>query len=240
MDALEIMFGKRSIADKIKRDKEEILDKVPVSLKGESFEDCNSDLKDAIRKPTSVNCTGIKMNKQISKLMKKRFISFDTETTGFSSDRDRIIEIGAVLFEDGVAVRKIGTLINAGKHVPVNVSKINHITDDMLIDAPKEEEAYTKFIKFIGDAIYGDTIICAHNAKFDMRFLNATFERLRIGADIRYVDTLTLSKGIVQGLDNYKQTTLANYFGIEVVNAHRADADAYVCGQIMIKLLEEC
>ena len=211
MDALEIMFGKKSIADKIAESKGQVV---------------------------GVKTTQIKNAESVKDALGKRYIAFDTETTGFSAYNDRIIELGAVLFENGKAVKSFGTLVNAGKAVPPAASRVNHITNDMLKSAPLEKEVYPQFVKFLGDAISGDTIICAHNASFDMRFLAATFERLGIDANIRFVDTLAICKKCVTCTSDHKQPTMAQHFNIEQKDAHRAESDALVCGLIMDNLLK--
>lgn len=218
MDALEIMFGKRSIADKI----------------GQSVAETSIE---KTAKPGVVT-QQIKVASKVKEELEKRYIAFDTETTGFSAYNDRIIEIGAVLFENGAPVKSYGTLVNAGKRVPASASRVNHITNDMLKDAPSEKEVYPQFVEFLGDAMNGETIICAHNASFDMRFLATTFERLSIDANIRYVDTLAICKRCVTDTDDHKQPTMAQYFGISQKDAHRAQSDALVCGSIMAKLLK--
>ncbi|MCR5771534.1 MAG: 3'-5' exonuclease [Butyrivibrio sp.] len=210
MDALEVMFGKRSIADKIAQSKG----------------------------PVGVETIQIKNADTVKDELSKRYIAFDTETTGFSAYNDRIIELGAVLFENGKAVKSYGTLVNAGKRIPASATRVNHITNEMLIKAPTEEEVYPEFVEFLDDAIKGNTIICAHNASFDMRFLSATFERLGIGAKIRFVDTLAICKKCVTCTDNHKQPTMAEYFNISQQDAHRAESDALVCGSIMKELLK--
>ncbi len=223
MDALEIMFGKKSIADKI------------AESKRETKKD-NMAYTKAMKK--GVSTVQIKDTESVKEKLLKRYIAFDTETTGFSAYNDRIIEIGAVLFENGKAVKSYGTLINAGKAVPPSASRVNHITNAMLAQAPLEKDAYPEFVKFLGEAISGETIICAHNASFDMRFLAATFERLGIDADIRFVDTLAMCKKCVTCTSDHKQPTMAAYFGIDQKDAHRAESDALVCGKIMVELLK--
>lgn len=292
MDALEIMFGKRSIADKIAESKEgykeeykeEItegarekhvadslvkrsdkkaivpdktgIEKTPVNKTTTN----KTDREKAIVKKTTINRTDrdkdkgdkgkdavmasgvstmqIKSVEKIKDKLSKRYIAFDTETTGFSAYNDRIIELGAVIFEDGKAVKSFGSLVNAGKRVPASATRVNNITNDMLADSPKEDVVYPEFVEFLGDAITGDTIICAHNASFDMRFLSATFERLGIDANIKFVDTLALCKKYVTGTCDHKQPTMAQHFNISQQDAHRAQSDALVCGGIMAELLK--
>ena len=168
----------------------------------------------------------------------ERYIAFDVETTGLSPYSERIIEVGAVIFENGQKVNEFNTLINPGIPVPSSATKINHITNAMLADAPTESEAYPKLVNFLGNALSKETIICAHNARFDMSFLSNTFSRLGYDAEIVYVDTLSIARNLIPGLDNYKQPTIANHFGIVNNNEHRAASDAEVCGIILSKLLD--
>ena len=298
MDALEIMFGKRSIADKIAESKEGYKEEITEDSKDKHVADSlikrsdkkekvpdktglentsvkkttinktdieKATVKKATVKKTTVNRTTInrtdrdndkadkgkdavmasgvstmqiKSVEKIKDKLSKRYIAFDTETTGFSAYNDRIIELGAVIFEDGKAVKSFGSLVNAGKRVPASATRVNNITNDMLADSPKEDVVYPEFVEFLGDAITGDTIICAHNASFDMRFLSATFERLGIDANIKFVDTLALCKKYVTGTCDHKQPTMAQHFNISQQDAHRAESDALVCGGIMAELLK--
>mgnify|MGYP002626295360 CR=1 FL=1 len=182
--------------------------------------------------------TEVYFNHIVLDKLKQKYIAFDTETTGFSFTNDRIIELGAVLFENGKITKRFGTLVNAKINISPEVSLINHITNDMISSAPSEKEAYEKFIEFLDDALDGNTIICAHNAKFDMGFLTETFKRLGISANIKYIDTLYLSRKLVKGLYNYKQDTVAKHFGIINKESHRAVTDAETCGKILWNLLQ--
>lgn len=169
--------------------------------------------------------------------LEKRFIAFDVETTGLNSYLDRIIEVGAVLFEDGKPVKTFDSLVNPNVLVPQSATAVNHITDEMVKNAPSEESVFSDLISFFGDALDRGTIICAHNARFDMGFLSETLMRLGYSGKIHYVDTLGFSRKLVCGVENYKQQTLANYFGITNSQDHRAASDAKVCGEILLKLL---
>ena len=91
---------------------------------------------------------------------------------------------------------------------------------------------------FLRDVLEGKCYICAHNAPFDMAFLKNTLERFGYTGNICYIDTLSLSRNLIKGLPNYKQETLAKYFGLENQKAHRAFADAKICGSIFLRLLK--
>lgn len=170
--------------------------------------------------------------------LRQKYIAFDVETTGLSPYNDRIVEIGAVVFENQTPIDEFGTLVNSQTSIPTRVTAINHITNDMIKSAPDETKVYEELISFLGNAISGDTIICAHNAKFDMSFFTETLMRLGYNADISYVDTLALSRKNIFGIENYKQPTLANHFEIINEQEHRAVSDAKVCGIILSKLLD--
>ena len=175
----------------------------------------------------------VKYHKDIKKQLEKRFIAFDVETTGLNPKEERIIELGAVLFENGQAVQKFNTLVNAEVEVSEFISNLTHITNEMLENQPREEKAYKMFQEFMKEALQGEVLVCAHNAQFDMSFLKETFDRLQLTGKICYVDTLQLSRKYIHGPYNYKQGTIAHYLHIKNENAHRAYDDAYVCGQIL-------
>lgn len=177
-------------------------------------------------------------NYTIEKL-KTRYIALDTETTGLNPSRDRIIELGAVLFENGKCVKRFQSLVNPGVFIPARVTAVNNITNSMIKNAPTEEIVYSELAEFLKDAYNEQTIICAHNARFDMSFLSETLMRLGYNANINYIDTLTFAKQKIKGLYNYKQDTVAHYFDIVNEQAHRAASDAETCGKILWNLIEE-
>lgn len=166
----------------------------------------------------------------------KRFIAFDTETTGLSAAKNRIIELGAVVFENGEPVRRFDSFVHSVPYIPRFITGLTGISFDMLADAPSEMEIYPIFADFLGDALTGDTLMCAHNASFDIRFIEAAFERNNISCNLKFADTLKTAKSKLS-LPNYKQDTVADYFGIINKHAHRAEADAETCGRIMVNLL---
>lgn len=168
--------------------------------------------------------------------IKNRFIAFDIETTGLNSQQDRIVEVGAVLFENGKVVDSYESLVNAKVNISADVTRLNNITNRMIKNAPSENQVYYELVNFLGDALNGKTPVCAHNAKFDMGFLCNTLSRLGYNGEIKYLDTLSLSRKNVKGLRNYKQNTVAEYFNLQNKNSHRAKSDAIICGNILTKL----
>lgn len=185
-----------------------------------------------------VSANKIELNNDTIEKLKHRYIAFDVETTGFSAYTDRIIEVGAIIFENEVPIREFETLVNPKMKIPYSASAVNHITDDMVANAPTENVVCSELINFLGDALDGKTIICAHNAKFDIDFLSQALIRLGYDAKITYIDTLQLSRSLVHGLDSYRQPAVASHFEIPNEHAHRAASDAKVCGTILSKLLD--
>lgn len=179
-----------------------------------------------------------RVDAEVVKLLHKRFVAFDVETTGLSSRSDRIIELGAVLFIDEKPADTFSTLVNPMVRISDAASAVNHITNDMLAAAPGEQEVYPKLLEFLGDVVKGKTFLCAHNAKFDMDFLCSALTRLGHSAAICYVDTLSLSRKYIKGLVNYKQGTVEQYFGLTNAKAHRAVSDAEMCGKILCNILD--
>ena len=169
---------------------------------------------------------------------KKCFIAFDVETTGIDPSIDRIVEISAVRFENFKAVDTFSTLINPQMHIPAAASKVNHIYDEDVADAPREQAAIDKFCDFIGkEVLDGNITLVAHNAMFDIKFLLHALSFCGIDADISFQDTLSMCRDAGLGLENNKLGTIAQHFGIEQRDAHRAEDDARVCGEIFIQLI---
>lgn len=180
----------------------------------------------------------IDLNYQNERDIRNCFIAFDVETTGLSPASDRIVELGAVIFRNGTVDGRFSTLVNPGVSISRAATTVNNITDEMLAAAPLEDVVYSQLVEFLGDALCAKVTMCAHNAKFDFDFLCNTLARLGFNADIEYVDTLSLSRKYLRGLDNHKQTTIEAFYGLDKSASHRAAFDAENCGKIMLRLLD--
>ena len=86
---------------------------------------------------------------------------FDLETTGISAHTDDIIEMSAVKVRNGVVQDTFSALVNPGRHIPAQATKVNGITDQMVSEAPLVREAMTEFLRFVGEDILVD-IISSH------------------------------------------------------------------------------
>ncbi len=159
---------------------------------------------------------------------------FDTETTGLDAATNRVVEIGALRFDQyGIAAR-FSTLINPQRPMPAEASRVNGITDAMLADKPLMADVLPDFLAFAGDSI-----LIAHNAPFDISFMNSELGRNGLAPlKNRVVDTRIFAKDIFPGLPKYALQELASRFGIQALDAHRAEDDARVCMQLFNVCLE--
>jgi DNA polymerase III epsilon subunit family exonuclease len=164
------------------------------------------------------------------------FVVFDLETTGSKAPPCRVIEIGAFRVFGGKIVDEFQTLVDPEMPIPYFISGLTGITDDMVRGAPKFADVVGKFLDFIGDSV-----LVAHNAPFDLGFLD--HEISRVFQDYRMGNpslcTVQLARNLVPEVDNHKLKTLADYYSIELVNHHRAHEDARATARIFVSLLEK-
>ncbi len=153
------------------------------------------------------------------------FTAFDTETTGLKPKEERIVEIGCVKFDRRGVIARYNVLINPEKHMPEEAGSVNGITDEMLAGKPKFAEVLPDFLDFTRN-----TVLVAHNASFDMEFINCELERCgRKALNNKVFDTIIFAREVFPGLQSYALQSLAVQFGVKAVNAHRAEDDARVC-----------
>ncbi len=162
------------------------------------------------------------------------YVAFDLETTGLSSRNDKIIEIGAVLMENGKELDRFQTFVDPGQKLQKETVELTGITDAMLRGAPKLEEIFPEFLKFVGNRV-----LVAHNADFDTGFIRAACEKLGYDYTFTSADTLVLSQNLMPHLNKFKLDVVANALSLPDFNHHRAADDAVTCGHIMAKHLEK-
>ena len=160
------------------------------------------------------------------------FVAFDLETTGLSSQTDRIIEIGAVVMKQGREVDRFQTFVDPEQKLDRKIVDLTGITDDMLVGAPKIEEVLPKFLDFIGDRV-----LVAHNSDFDTGFIRAECARLGLPYDYTAADTLILSQNLLSHLNKFKLNIVSDALSLPDFNHHRAADDSLTCGLIMAKLM---
>lgn len=194
------------------------------------------------------------------------FVVFDTETTGFAPSKDRIVELSAILFSGGFPVERFSTLINPECPIPSAATEVNHITDDMVLNAPTISMVLPAFESFVGNYP-----LVAHNLEFDLKMLfysgSVIFETNR-----KYYDTLALARQLLKrhrkiyhhnyisvdnmteeeyyygsydddyeynDVENHKLGTLCDYYEIVHPGPHRADADALATGDLFLALVND-
>ena len=164
----------------------------------------------------------------------KEYIVVDLETTGLSKNTDEIIEFAAVRYKDGKQVDHIQSLVNPHLAIPRKITQLTGITQSMVDDAPYIEDALSKLVNYIGDSV-----VVAHNASFDVGFIEASAKRhLNLDLDLTYTDTLRHFRNAFPQLPNHKLPTVAKYLGIEETQYHRALADAIVTAKCFQFLLD--
>lgn len=161
------------------------------------------------------------------------FIAFDTETTGLDPALGKIVEIGAVKFDRRGIVARYNVLINPEMPMPEEAGKVNGITDEMLKDKPLIAAVFPDFFDFIGMGV-----LVAHNAPFDINYVNAELKRGgKPPLTNKVVDTRIFAKEVFPGLSSYALQDLAVQFGITALEAHRAEDDARVCMELFEQIL---
>lgn len=165
--------------------------------------------------------------------LKSDFVVFDLETTGFYPGKDKVTEIGAVKIANGIVIDRYGTFINPERGIPLKVQQLTKIDMSMVKDAPRIEDELENFLKFCGDSI-----LVAHNADFDMGFIEHFAKKKGISIENTILDTLELARVFFPKMKNFRLGTLAKYFKVPLVNAHRAVDDAEATAFILLSMFE--
>ena len=161
------------------------------------------------------------------------YIVFDIETTGFSSIRDKIIEIGAVKVVNGEIVDRFSTFVNPERPIPFEITNLTGITDQMVMEYPPIETILPQFLEFAGGGV-----LVAHNAGFDVGFIEQNCRNQAIEQKFTYVDTVALARILLPTLSKYKLNIVAKALGISLENHHRAVDDAGATAEIFVKFVE--
>ncbi len=153
----------------------------------------------------------------------KRFLFLDIETTGVSPGRDRITEIGALVYEDGKIVRRYETLINPEVPIPQYIITICGITDEMVKDAPLFQDVAEELMELAEGRIF-----VAHNVSFDYGFIRAEYERTGIEFNLPRLCTVQLSRKLFPAQRKHNLDAVMERMGLQCSRRHRALDDAQV------------
>ncbi len=171
-------------------------------------------------------------------MLDQTYVVFDFETTGFNAGGfDSIIEIGAVKIKDGMIIEKYDELINPGRPLPQKIIDVTNITDAMLEGKDNEENAVRRFIEW-----FGDCPMVAHNAKFDVSFLEMAYKKYNFGTFKNpVIDTLELSRTLDNTYARHSLSALVKRYDVPWdENAHhRGDYDAEGTALVFYKMLKK-
>lgn len=160
------------------------------------------------------------------------FTFLDVETTGLSPRTARVCEVAAVNFRGPERLGSLAELINPGGPIPLEVSRIHGITDPMVKDSPPFGAVAPRLL-----ALLENSVIVAHNAEFDLGFLEAEFERVGLRfPKLRVVDTLALARKNWK-FASYRLGNIAAELGIPNGNWHRALGDVEMTRAIFERFL---
>ena len=157
----------------------------------------------------------------------------DLEMTGLLAKTDKIIEIGAVRVRNGQVADTYGTLVNPQRAIPEKVQRLTGITDEMVKNGEKEDEAVEKLLEFIGE-----DILVGQNVIFDYSFVKQWAINHRRPLEMKAWDTLRLAQNLLPKEQPKKLEALCEYFHIERTRAHRALDDALETKLVFEKLVE--
>jgi DNA polymerase-3 subunit epsilon len=164
-----------------------------------------------------------------------RFVVVDLETTGGSAAEARVTEIALYAIENERIVGEFSSLIHPRTVIPDFIVRLTGITNEMVASAPPFSDVADAVRGFIGDGV-----LVAHNVGFDAGFLAMELNRQEVGATLanKTLCTVRLARHLAPGLENYRLHTVADHFGIEIVNRHRAGGDALATAKIFLKMLD--
>ena len=173
-----------------------------------------------------------------TKLDGTTYVVFDTETTGFNAGgEDQMIEIGAVKICGDEIIDRFDELIDPHRPLPKKITELTCITDEMLAGKENEDTVTKKFLEWAGDLP-----MVAHNAKFDISFIEMAMKKYNLGTFTNTViDTLELSRTLDQGFARHGLSALVKRYNVpwEEDAHHRADYDAEGTAKVFSKMLQK-
>ena len=159
-------------------------------------------------------------------------VVFDLETTGFSPEKNRIIEFGAVKIADGKVADRFSQFVNPEEPIPFRIQKLTGISDSMVAGAKTIDLILPFFLRFCEGCI-----LVGHNVAFDIGFVKANADRLGLPCSFTTVDTLGLARALLPGHARYTLDAVAKLLNVSLENHHRAVDDAACTADIYLKMI---
>ncbi|MER2105923.1 MAG: exonuclease domain-containing protein [Solibacillus sp.] len=151
------------------------------------------------------------------------YVVLDFETTGFSAAHDEPIQVSAIRYEQFQETASFVTFIRPTKPVPANITAFTGITTEDVAHAPTIHDVFAELVNFIGK----DAIV-AHNASFDLKFLEINMQKVGLPyTKFRVIDTVPLARRYIPAA-NHKLPPLKSFLNLEQLPSHEAQSDCYV------------
>ena len=168
-------------------------------------------------------------------LSETEFVVFDIETTGPKMPPSRVMEIGAARVRDGRIVAEFQTLVNPLMPIPPFIAGLTGIRDEMVSTAPPFEEVAADWLDFADTSV-----LVAHNAVFDVRFINHEVSNVFPGRRMMnsHICTVSLARQLLPELRSFRLAALAEHFSVPHRTRHRAGDDARATARVFLRLLE--
>jgi DNA polymerase III epsilon subunit family exonuclease len=169
-------------------------------------------------------------------LSDSEFVVVDVETTDARTPPGRIMELGAYRVRAGRIVAEFKSLVNPETPIPSFIVGLTGINDEMVRHAPRFAEIASAWLRFADMSV-----LVAHNASFDVRFLNHELARVYPGRRMcnAHLCTVKLARGLLPDLVNHRLHTIAEHFAVPIPHRHRAPDDARATAEILIRLLAQ-
>ena len=165
-------------------------------------------------------------------------VILDTETTGLSADKDRIVEIACIELNNHIPTKNIfHTFINPETKVSADAFSVHGYSDEFLSNKPRFKEIVKNFLDFIKDKK-----LVIHNADFDLGFLNNELKRLNVKPILKsdVVDTLQIARSKFPGVGNSLDALCKRYkINVEAREKHSALVDCHLLSKVYIELIDK-
>lgn len=165
--------------------------------------------------------------------LNSEYVVLDLETTGLSPVTDKIIEIGAVRIKDGKICDSFSSFVNPERHIPKEVTALTGISDEMVSSAENVDKVFPKLIDFCENSI-----LVAHNAPFDISFIEEEMTHQKLCKDFTVLDTLSLSRMLLNNQCRCTLVEVAKELGVKQEGFHRALNDAMCTAEILLRYLD--